>query len=81
MIKHTAIAVSANLQSRLTVKQEAKLMNVSERLVYMAGKVLRLRPDLEPEIAAGRMSINEAHRIATGKPKQRRRCPHCGEEI
>jgi hypothetical protein len=41
----------------------------SERMVYMARKVMSLRPDLEPEILAGKMSRNEAHRIATGKAK------------
>jgi hypothetical protein len=51
------------------VKQAAELMKVSERGIYMARKVLRLRPDLEPEIMAGRMSINEAHRLATAKAK------------
>ena len=53
----------------MTVKQAAELMNVSERTVYMAKKVLRLRPDLEPEIMAGKMSLAEAHRIAIGRPK------------
>lgn len=53
----------------LTVKQAARLMNVSERAVYMAAKVQRLRPDLAEEIRAGRMSTNAALRIAEGKSK------------
>lgn len=44
-------------------------MNVSERMVYMARKVARLRPDLRPEIMAGRMSVNEAHRLAANRTK------------
>lgn len=61
---------TANLQSpRLTVKDAARLMNVSERMVYVAGVVLRLRPDLAAKVEAGTMSMNEAHRIATGKAK------------
>lgn len=58
----------ANLP-RLTQKQLAVAFNVSERGIRMAGVVLRLRPDLEAEVMAGRMSLNEAHRIATGKAK------------
>jgi hypothetical protein len=57
----------ANLQPRLTVKQAAVMLNVSERLIYMAGKVQRLRPDLGDKVMAGEMSLNEAHRIAIGK--------------
>lgn len=61
--------MTANLQTtaNLTVKQAAILMNVSERSIYMVKKVLRLRPDLKNEIAAGKLSINAAHRIATNK--------------
>lgn len=59
---------TANLQTP-SVKQLATLMNVSERAIYMARKVGRLRPDLIAEIDAGKMSVNEAHRIATGKAK------------
>lgn len=61
--------MTANLQPKLTVKQRAELMNVSERLVYMADKVMRLRPDLEGEIMAGRMTVNRAYQIATGAKK------------
>jgi len=60
---------TANLQPVLTVKVRARLMNASERMVYMAGAVLRLRPDLADEVDAGRMSVSMAHRIATGKAK------------
>ena len=51
----------------MTVKQAAELMNVSPRMVYMAREVNRLRPDLVPELEAGRMSMNQAWLIARGK--------------
>lgn len=54
---------------RVTRKQAALIMNVSERMVSMASTVLRLRPDLEPALMAGTMSMNAAYRLATGKPK------------
>jgi hypothetical protein len=54
---------TANLQ--ITIKQAATLMNVSERSVYMARKVGRNRPDLEPEIMAGRMSLHHAYQLST----------------
>jgi hypothetical protein len=64
------MSTTANLQTKaLTVKQAAALMNVSERTIYTARKVLRLRPDLARECEAGRMSLHEAHRIACCKPK------------
>ena len=44
-------------------------MNVSERSVYMARTVMRLRPDLLAEMQAGRVSVAEAHRQARGKRK------------
>lgn len=63
-------AQTANLQpSRVTVKDAARLMNVSERLIYMAKEVERLRPDLVPRIEAGELSLNKALRLAKGKPK------------
>jgi hypothetical protein len=62
-------ATTADLQRRITVKQAALAMNVSERNVYLAKKIMRLRPDLAPELTAGRMTLNEAHRIATSKRK------------
>jgi hypothetical protein len=55
---------------QLTVKQAAALMGVSERMVYMAKAVLRLRLDLETDLATGAMSMREAYRIATGRKKQ-----------
>ena len=61
--------MTANLQPVLTVKDAARLMSVSERLIYMARAVYRLRPDLADEVDAGRMSVARAHRIATGKAK------------
>lgn len=54
----------------MTVKDAARVMNISERTVYKASKVRQLRPDLGEELMAGRMSMDEAYRIATGKPKE-----------
>jgi len=45
-------------------------MNVSVRQVYKAKAVRRMRPDLVPEIVAGRISLHEAWRIANRKPKE-----------
>lgn len=67
--------MTANLQKRrgrppscpggMTVKQAAQLMAVSERSVYKAREVMRLRPDLEPLIASGELSLHKAWRVAT----------------
>jgi hypothetical protein len=62
--------MTANLQ---TIKSAAFLMNVSERSVYMALKVMRLRPDLEDPIAASTMTLNAAYILATGKQKAGKR--------
>lgn len=51
----------------ITVKRAAELMNVSPRMIYKAREVRRLRPDLEPEIKAGRLSMHKAWLIARGK--------------
>jgi hypothetical protein len=56
-------------KAKVTTKQVTALMNVSERSVYTARKVMRLRPDLEPAIMAGRMSLNEALRVAEERVK------------
>ena len=61
---------TANLQSRPTVRQAALLMNVSERSVYMAAAVQRLRPDLAAELDAGTMTVAAAYGEATGKRKE-----------
>lgn len=62
--------MTANLQTpRLTVRQAAQLMNVSERSVYKVRAIFRVRPDLEPVIWDGTMSIDEAHRVAFGRAK------------
>ena len=54
---------------RLTVKQRALLFNVSERGIYKAQVIQKLRPDLGEQIMAGTISQDAAYRIATGKPK------------
>ena len=65
----TPINTAANLQSGFSVKTAAKLMNVSERAVYMARELLAVdRPDLHHEVSARNMSILGALKIA--KPEK-----------
>jgi hypothetical protein len=59
--------MTADLQ--ITVAQAAKIMGVSERSVYMARKISRLRPDLVPAIEAGHLTLNRAMAMITGKSK------------
>ena len=63
---------SANWQSetpRLTVRQAAAVMNVSERSVYRAKELIATgREDLADEIMAGRLTILAALKIA--KPEK-----------
>jgi hypothetical protein len=60
---------SANLQ-RLTVKQAAQLLNVSERSIYSARRVVRLgRHDLVAKMQAGELTVHAALRIAENKPR------------
>ncbi|MDE2397506.1 MAG: hypothetical protein KGM91_18900 [Burkholderiales bacterium] len=60
----TRPAPTANLQG-LTVKQAASIMNVSERGVYDARRLIRsARADLIAEVEAGRMSLNRALMLA-----------------
>jgi hypothetical protein len=61
--------MTANLQKRMTVKQAAQLMNVSERLIYMARKVCECSEELSAKIEKGEMSVNEAYRLVTNKAK------------
>ncbi|RIK92084.1 MAG: hypothetical protein DCC73_13365 [Proteobacteria bacterium] len=65
--------MTANLQKGLTVKQVAAIMNVSERSIYMARKIIRLRPDLEPQLASGKLSLNAAMKIVDGKARPKNR--------
>ncbi len=68
------MSAAANLQSmpRLTIKQAAALMNVSERLVYMCKRIRRTRPDLAAAVERGELSVNAATRIMDGtKPPDR----------
>ncbi len=62
--------MTANLQAKVTVKEAAKLMNVSERSVYMAMKVLRSgRQDLIDAIDKGEISTNKAVSMLENKAK------------
>ncbi len=63
---------TANLQSgnksRLTVKQAAILMNVSERTIYMARELKRTgREDLVTAVEQGKMSLHAALKLARPK--------------
>jgi hypothetical protein len=53
----------------MTTKMAATIMNVSERSIYMARKVMQLAPHFEGEIMSGKLSLNEAYRLVTNKPK------------
>jgi len=64
--------MTANLQThRVTAKQAAAVMNVSERSVYMAGRLMGSgRADLVEAVEQGRMSLHAALREIDG-PKPR----------
>lgn len=57
------------MTGRVTIKQAAMIMNVSPRMISMARTISRKRPELEAPIMAGTMTVAEAYRIVTGKPK------------
>jgi hypothetical protein len=54
----------------MTVKQGAALMSVSERMVYMCKRVMRMRPDLGDAMTRGELSAHAALKIATGRNSQ-----------
>jgi hypothetical protein len=61
---------TADLQSRLTVEQAAQHMNVSERMVYLARKLLRSgRDDLVAAVERGDLSLNAAISKLAERPK------------
>jgi excisionase family DNA binding protein len=53
----------------MTVKQAAQALGVSERTIYMARRLGRLRPDLATRVRAGEMSVNKALQVAEGKTR------------
>ena len=60
--------MTANLQAKVTVKEAAKLMNVSERNVYNARRLIRTgRADLIAAVKRGDMSTNKALTLAGEK--------------
>lgn len=62
--------MTANLQTKITIMEAAKLMNVSERSVYMAMKVLRSgRQDLIDAVDKGEISTNKAVSMLENKSK------------
>ena len=65
--------MTANLQTGMTMKQAAEVMNVSERSVYSARRLLRSgRDDLRAAVERGDMSLNKALSIAYGKRRASR---------
>ena len=64
-----ALEPTANLQSRMTIKQAAKLMNVSERGVYMAIELLGTdRDDLITAVKRGEIKLHAA--LVVAKPER-----------
>ena len=62
--------MTANLQAKVTVKEAAKSMNVSERSIYLARKLLRSgRQDLIDAVKKGEISTNKAISMLENKPK------------
>ncbi len=60
--------MTANLQTRMTVKQAAKALNVSERGIYDAKRLIRTgRTDLVAAVERGDMSLNKALLITKEK--------------
>jgi hypothetical protein len=68
--------MTAALQAQFTVKQAARLMNISERMVYMARELVATgREDLLEQVEAGKLSTLGALKLAKpekyDKPKDR----------
>ncbi len=62
--------MTANLQTGMTVKQAAKALNVSERCIYNARRLIRTgRTDLIAAVERGDMSLNKAL-VLTKEKKQ-----------
>ncbi len=60
--------MTANLQTGMTVKQAAKALNVSERGIYDARRLIRTgRTDLVAAFERGDMSVNKALLLAGEK--------------
>ncbi len=62
--------MTANLQTEITVAEAAKIMNVSERTVYSARRIINSgRQDLITALEKGKISINKAVSMLENKPK------------
>lgn len=61
--------VSSRLRSTRSDPFSRSISAHCSPMIYMCAVVDRLRPDLAAKIERGEMSVNEAHRIATGKAK------------
>ena len=60
--------MTANLQTGITVKQAAEVMNVSERSVHNARRLIRTgRTDLIAAVERSNMSLNKALMLAGEK--------------
>jgi hypothetical protein len=59
----------------MTVRDAARLMNVSERMVYMARELQICRPDLAAKVMAGELSVLAALRIAKPEKYSKKREP------
>jgi ParB-like chromosome segregation protein Spo0J len=57
-----------NREDRTAVAQAGRAMNVSGKLVANTKKIQQIAPDLLPEIAAGRMTVNKALVQAEQRP-------------
>lgn len=51
----------------MKIADAAKLMNVSLDMVRKASVIQQHHPELCPDIEAGRLTINQAYRLAKGK--------------
>lgn len=69
----TAEGIQALPTARQRVKAAATLMNVSERAVWLAGKVVAHGiPELQPAIAQDRISVSDAAAIVHEPPERQR---------
>jgi hypothetical protein len=66
---HMQVHDTAQVQARITVKQAAAIMNISERGVYNARELMRTgRADLIDRVWAGKLSVRGALKLA--KPEK-----------
>jgi hypothetical protein len=71
-IKHGGDRKNQDRNSGLDRKQAAKALNVGERAVRDAKRVMREAPERVPDIEAGKVTVNKV--LASLKPARSRRC-------